>query len=103
MPETPAYIPFSQITVDDVLDYMRVTETTEKEKSQLSTMLEAAKSFVLSQTGRTEAQADTLPELTIAVYAVSSDMFDKRAFNVDEKNANKIVESILGARNINLL
>ena len=40
---------------------------------------------------------------SIAVYAVASDMYDKRAFQISTAQENEIVASILGARSVNLL
>lgn len=97
------YVAFSQISVDDVIEYLRITEITEQQRSLLSTMLSSAKSYVLHYTGRVLEKADTIPEFTIAVYAIVSDMYDKRSYQVDEKSSNKIVDSILDSRSVNLL
>lgn len=97
------YVAFSQISVDDVIEYLHITEITEQQRSLLSTMLSSAKSYVLHYTGRVQETADTIPEFTIAVYAIVSDMYDKRSYQVDEKSSNKIVDSILDSRSVNLL
>lgn len=97
------YVRFQQITKEDVIAYMRLDEVSEDESKLLDTILPAAKSFVLSYTGRTGEQADTFPEMTIAAYAVASDMFDKRAFQINAAQENEVVMSILGARSVNLL
>lgn len=98
-----SYTAFSQIATSDLVDYLRLTETTEAELSLLGTILEAAKSFVLTYTGRSAEDADTFPEFTIAVYVLSEDMYDKRTYVVDSDISNKIVDSILGSRSVNLL
>lgn len=98
-----SYTAFSQIDTSDLVDYLRLTETTEAELSLLGTILEAAKSFVLTYTGRSAEDADTFPEFTIAVYVLSEDMYDKRTYVVDSDISNKIVDSILGSRSVNLL
>ena len=100
---TPTYKQFSQITVNDVETYLRLAEITLAESTMLGTILEAAKSYVLTYTGRTTAEADTFPEFTIAVYVICEDMYDKRTYTVDADSTNKIVDSILGSRSINLL
>lgn len=100
---TPTYKQFSQITVNDVETYLRLAEITLAEATMLGTILEAAKSYVLTYTGRTSEEADTFPEFTIAVYVICEDMFDKRTYTVDADSTNKIVDSILGSRSINLL
>ena len=101
MPST--YTRFSDITINNCKDYLRLLEVSTAEETLLSTMLEAAKSHVLTFTGRTAAEADEMPEMTVAVYAVVQDMYDKRAFTIEEKAVNKVIEAILGSRSINLL
>lgn len=101
MPES--YKAFTQIETSDLVDYLRLVETTEAELSLLGTILAAAKSFVLTYTGRSAEEADSFPEFTIAVYVISEDMYDKRTYAVDPTTSNKIVDSILGSRSVNLL
>lgn len=100
---SPSYKRFSEIATSDLVNYLRLVETTQADLELLGTILEAAKSFVLTYTGRTEEDADTFPEFTIAVYVISEDMYDKRTYIVDSDTSNKIVDSILGSRSINLL
>lgn len=97
------YLAFSQIAVDDLIAYMRLNEVSTEERNLLGSILESAKSFVLHYTGRTEEKADTIPEFTIAVFTISEDMYDKRTYEIDVKGTNPIVDSILGARSVNLL
>ena len=99
----PTYTKFTEIATSDLVNYLRLVETTQADLTLLSTILEAAKSFVLTYTGRTEAVADTFPEFTIAVFVISEDMYDKRTYIVDSDTSNKIVDSILGSRSVNLL
>lgn len=97
------YLAFSQIAVDDLIAYMRLNEVSTEERTLLGSILASAKSYVLHYTGRTEEKADTIPEFTIAVFTISEDMYDKRTYEIDVKGTNPIVDSILGARSVNLL
>lgn len=97
------YVKFSEIGVTDLVKYLRLAETTQDDLTLLGTILEASKSFILTYTGRDEESADKYPEFTIAVYTLSEDMYDKRSYIVDSETSNKIVDSILGSRSINLL
>ena len=99
----PSYKKFTEIATSDLVNYLRLYETTEADLALLQTILEAAKSFVLTYTGRTTIDADLFPEFTIAVLVLSEDMYDKRTYIVDSDTSNKIVDSILGSRSINLL
>lgn len=100
---SPTYKKFSEIATSDLVNYLRLVETTEADIVLLQTILEAAKSYILTYTGRTTEDADNYPEFTIAVYVISEDMYDKRTYIVDNDNSNKIVDSILGSRSVNLL
>lgn len=100
---SPTYTKFTEIATSDLVNYLRLYETTEADLVLLQTILEAAKSYVLTYTGRTAEAADTFPEFTIAVLVLSEDMYDKRTYIVDSDTSNKIVDSILGSRSINLL
>lgn len=103
MPTPNTYVKFNEVGVTDLVNYLRLSETSEADLGLLGTILEAAKSYILTYTGRTTAEADTFPEFTIAIYAISEDMYDKRTYIVDSTNSNKIVDSILGSRSVNLL
>lgn len=103
MPNANSYVKFSEIAISDLVNYLRLPETTQADETLLGTILEAAKSFVLTYTGRDETSADLFPEFTIAVYAIAEELFDKRTFTVDTNTANEIIASILGSRSINLL
>ena len=97
------YTKVSEITVNDLANYLRITELSSSDTTLLTSILEAAKNFVISYTGQTSETADNYPEFTIAVYVLSEDMYDKRTYSVDKSEANKVVDSILGLHSINLL
>lgn len=97
------YTKVSELSVNDLANYLRLTEIPVSDTTLLSSILEAAKSYVLTYTGRDEDTADTFPEFTLAVLVLSEDLYDKRTYSVDKNEANKVVESILGMRSINLL
>ena len=98
-----AYVAFQSITVNDVIAYLRLSEVDSDEQKLLTTALAAARSFILHHTGRTATEADTIPEFTIAVYAICEEMYDKRTYTVDKESVSPIVDAILGARSMNLL
>lgn len=99
------YTRFSEITTNDCKDYLRLAEITAQEETLLGTMLEAARNHALAYTGleSTPEKVDSMPEMTIAVYALVQDMFDKRTYTLDKETVNKVIEAILGSRSINLL
>lgn len=93
----------SELTVTDLANYLRLSETTETDLALLTTILQACKDFVYKYTGLTAVEVDNYKDITIAVYVLAQDMFDTRAMYVDKSNVNKVVEAILGLHSVNLL
>lgn len=93
----------SALTIQDIAEYLRLSETTVEDNALLTTILEAAKAYVYKYTGLTAAQVDEALDITIAVYVLCQDMFDNRAYYVDSSNVNQVVEAILGLHSVNLL
>lgn len=91
----------SEITAQDVADYIRLDEVTESDTNTLNTLLAVSKSYIRNYTGQTDL--DAYEDLTIAVFILCQDMWDNRALYVDKSNLNKVVESILGLHSVNLL
>ncbi len=102
MPDS-SFVKFSEIAVSDLTAYLRLTEVSQADTNLLRTILEAAKSYVLTYTGRTVESANNFPEFTIAVYSLAEDMFDKRTYIVESDKTNAVIDSILGSRSVNLL
>ena len=103
MANDSSYKKFSEVTVSDLTNYLRLAEVSQSDSVLLGTILEAAKSYILTYTGRTADEAETFPEFTIALFVLSEDMFDKRSYIVDSTDTNETVNSILGMRSMNLL
>ena len=93
----------SEITVQDLADYLRISELTDADEKQLETMLNSAVNYVADYTGHTVAELDAYPTFVIAVYVLVEDMYDNRQLYVDNNNVNAVVTSILGMHSVNLL
>lgn len=95
----------SEITDRELACYLRLDypNLTEEEKTDLNTMLSAVKAYILSYTGLTPEAMDTHQDIVIVVYVLVQDMYDNRALYVENKNMNKVVETILGMYCTNLL
>lgn len=93
----------SDITITDVINYLRLDEVSEADRAFLETALSSAKSFVYNYTGLSSEQADLYSEFVIAIYVLCQDMFDNRTLYVSSSNVNKVVEAILGLHSVNLL
>ena len=93
----------SQITAQDVADYLRISEVTQDDTNTLNTLLTVAKTYICQYTGQTLENLDNLSDIIIVVFILCQDMWDNRALYVDSSNVNKVVESILGLHSVNLL
>lgn len=91
----------SQITLEDTKAYLRVTEN--DEDNTITTIMEAAKSFILSYTALSEQQADEHAEFSVAFFCLCSDMFDNRQYTVTNDKLNPTVQTILGMHAVNYM
>lgn len=92
----------SEITIDDIADYIRLIEVSDSEKKELQTYLNVAKNFISNYTGIQISsdieEAETLDsheDFIIVVYILCQDMYDNRSLYVDSKSINKTVQKIL--------
>ena len=93
----------SQITAQDVADYLRICEVTQDDINTLNTLLTVAKVYIGEYTGRTIQDLDNYKDIIIVVLILCQDMWDNTTLYVDSSNVNKVVESILGLHSVNLL
>lgn len=91
----------SEISYQDAADYLRLTEIDADDIYTLNNLMNVAKTFIASYTGRTDL--DEFPDFVIAVLVLVQDMWDNRVLYVDRTNLNKVVETILGLHSVNLL
>lgn len=86
----------SEITVEDVADYIRVDDYV---RSEIETYLNIAKSYISSYTGIAVSgdgeTIDDFADFVIVVFVLCQDMHDNRAMYVDSGNINKVVQTIL--------
>ena len=93
----------SQITAQDVAEYLRLTDPTQSDLDTLGTLLTVAKIYVGEYTGRSLMELDSYRDIIICVLILCQDMWDNRTLYVDTTNANRVVESILDLHSVNLL
>ncbi len=93
----------SDITANDLAEYIRLDEVTSDDEKTLNTLLNVAKTFISEYTGRTSEELDNYQDFVIVTLVLVQDMWDTRALYVDKTNLNKVVESILGLHSVNLL
>lgn len=94
----------SDITAQNVADYLRIAELTNEDTDFITSCINVAKDYILKYTGIENAEAlDAYNDMVIVVYVLCQDMYDNRALYVDNSNVNKVVENILGLHQRNLL
>lgn len=93
----------SDVTYQDVAEYLRLDEVTQSDVGTLQTLIAVAKSYMCKYTGKAEQELDGSADFVIVLLVLCQDMWDTRALYVDSSNVNKVVESILGLHQVNLL
>lgn len=83
----------SEITINDVAEFIRLSELDATEEKQLSIYLAVAKDYIKNYTGLDDL--DEYADLVIVVFILCQDMYDNRSMYVDSTNANKTVQTIL--------
>lgn len=94
----------SEITAQDIAEYLRIPETTTDDLNFINMSLNVAKSYVCKYTGiETVEELDDYTDITVVVFVMCQDMFDTRTLYTENDNVNRVVESILGLYRRNLL
>ncbi len=94
----------SDITAQDVADYLRIAELTEDDENFITSTISVAIDYILKYTGIEDAETlDNYTDLVIAVFVLVQSMYDVRAYEVDTSNVNRVVDTILGMHQRNLL
>lgn len=89
----------STITFQDIADYIRLSEVSDKDKTLLTNLINIAKAFIKENTGVQEL--DEYEDFVIVIFILCQDMYDNRTLYVDKTNLNKVVETILGMHSNN--
>ena len=93
----------SEITYEDVADYIRLSEVSQDDINTLNNLIGISKAFISNYTGKTTEELDDYQDFIIVVLILCQDMWDTRALYVDKSNLNKVVDTILGMHCENLL
>ena len=94
----------SEITYQDVADYIRLDELDENDINTLNNLINISKTFIKNYTGFSSVEdLDNYEDFIIVVFILCQDMWDNRTLYIDKNNLNKVVECILGMHSINLL
>ena len=94
----------SDITAQDVAEYLRIAELTQDDENFINTTISAATDYILKYTGIEDTETlDNYKDMVTVVFVLCQDMYDNRALYVDNSNVNRVVENILGLHQRNLL
>lgn len=93
----------SDITYSDIANYIRLSEVSQNEQNYLTTLINISKDYISNYTGISASDLDNYTDLIIVVFVLCQDMYDTRSLYVDKSNLNKVVETILGMHERNLL
>lgn len=90
----------SEITYEDIANYLRLSEIDSEDEENLETYLEIAINYIENYTGisrkTTESEnLDSYSDFVIVVYILCQDMYDNRCMYVDGKDLNNTVKTIL--------
>lgn len=94
----------SDIKAADVAEYLRIADPTADDLTYINTTISVAIDYMLKYTGiEKAADLDAYTDMVIVVFVLCQDMYDTRALYVDKLNVNRVVDSILGLHQRNLL
>lgn len=93
----------SDITANDVADYIRLVDFTNDDTNTLNNLIGIAKTFIMNYTGHTLEELDNYQDFVIVVLILCQDMWDNRTLYVDKGNLSYPIDTILGMHSVNLL
>lgn len=105
----------SEVLVDVLKNYVTPYESSTDDDSLFFALQSAAVAYLTSLTGipaTSEADIETgikppclddYEDLTVAMFVIVADLYNNRSTIVDKNNVNKVVDSIIGSHQFNLL
>lgn len=93
----------SDITYSDIANYLRLSEISEADQNYLTTLINISKEYISNYTGISTEDLDNYSDFIIVVFVLCQSMYDVRSLYVDNSNPNKVVDTILGMHQNNLL
>ena len=65
----------SEITVDSLKNYLRLSDITEEDKKYLETIIKVAIDYIKNNTGLSDKELEQYNDLVIVVYVLCQDMY----------------------------
>lgn len=91
----------SEIQITHIKNYLNVYHN--EDDVLITSILSAAKAFVGSYTGLLAESLDVSEDLSMAVFILSSELYDNRAYTIEQANVNPVIKTILNMHSVNLL
>ena len=91
----------SEVTVGDIKNYVLVTHN--EDDTLFQSILTASKQYIQGYTGLSAETMDLKEDLTMALFVISTELYDNRAFSVESDKINPFIRSVLQMHSINLL
>lgn len=95
---------FTEVTIKQIKTYTRVEHDEEDDLFQV--ILDGARSHIRNYTGLTDERLDKLPDTVIALYVISTEMYENRTgtrYDGKSGKMNELLDRILGTHSVNLL
>lgn len=89
----------SELTTEIIAEYVHIGA----DDPLLESCRKAAVDYAAKYTGHTEAELDDYEDITLAVLALISDLYDQRSMTIDKGVVNRTTTGILDLHAINLL
>lgn len=96
-----ASVKVSEITAQEIADYLRLSEPSKEDTAFLAKCLEIAKSYIKNYTGVEDL--DSQADFVVCVYLLCQDMYDNRTIYADKVTPNRTFETILNLHCHNLI
>lgn len=93
----------SEIKIEDLKSYLRLTDIDKTEENYLNTIINSSISYVRNYTGLTDEELYKYNDIVAVIFILCQDLYDNRSLYVDKNNINRVVESILSLHSCNLL
>lgn len=91
----------SEITVQEIAEFIRLSDPSEEDINFLNKCLIIAKSYIKNYTGVEDL--DEQADFVICVYLLCQDMYDNRTIYSDKTTPNKTFETIINLHCKNLI
>ena len=95
----------SDITTDEVADYLRIDDPSEAELSEIQMFMDSAKASICSMTGLTQDEVDELDDMVHPFFLLVSEQFDNRNGHLDSKQTtmNQSIMETIRRHSVNYL